>query len=84
MDAVDDVIETTVHEFVVNHGELAETVKEPLALGQVTVKDLQQILSGPSDTYIEQIMKHMTRMCNKGDRVTGVLYSRSHVKKLLP
>ena len=33
--------------------------------------------------YVEEILKNVTRFYEKGDRVTGILHPRGHVKKRL-
>ena len=40
IEAIDDVIETILYEFVIDYGYLGEIVKKPLALGCTTVKNL--------------------------------------------
>ena len=80
LDAADDAIKN----IIVKCPELSETVEEAL-LGRVAVNDLQEILGGPSDLCVKKTLENTTRFYGKdGDRVTGVLHPRGHVKRRLP
>ena len=84
LDPIYDTPTSHAREIIVDHGELSSTVEEPRHLGRITVKEMQRILGGPSELCVQNTLKNTTRLYNnQGDRVTGVLYPRSHMKKRL-
>ena len=79
----DSAIKPTI-EIIVDPGNLSSTIEEPLALSKVSVHEIQRILGGPSELCVKKTLENTTRLYdNGGDRVSGVLHPRSHVKKRL-
>ena len=64
--------------------ELSSTSEEPLSLKRVTVSGFQDFLGSPSDVAVKKTLENTTRLYKKGDRVSGVLHPRGHVKMRLP
>ena len=84
LELIDDTTNNVIKEIVIEYNDLNETVKELLNLSQVTVKNMQQMLEGPLDAYVEKTLENTTQMHEKGNRVSGALHPRGHVKKRLP
>ena len=69
-------------EIVIEHKSLSDSIEEPVNLNKIKVEDLQKILEGPSETCVKKTLENTTRFSSKGgDKVTGVLYLRDHIKK---